>query len=208
MQYQQLLQEEELLLQQLSNIRKQKQTLRFKEELQVSINNIDINIKNAKKERKQLETKLSELDDYLRQQNKEKHVLLRKLGEVEEVEEVEVVEEVEEVEEQTDAEFLEEFKNNVLQIQEDLINQNIIYGPDQKPMMEYMKMTNSKTGGYNGSVQVGKYIADNYLPPEVYQRYLQIYKAHDNSHKSGANYNLGSYKTYLTMFFNELIEKM
>lgn len=230
MQYQQLLQEEELLLQQLNNIRKKKQSLRFKEEIQLSINNIETNIQNAKKERKQLEIKLSEVDDYLFQQNKEKGVLLRKLNqlendeevvEVEEVEEEEVEEEaVEEVdeevveeeveeEEQTDAEFLEELKNNVLQIQEDLINQNIIYGPDQKPNMAYMKMTNSKTGGYSGSVQVGKYIADNYLPPEVYQRYLQIYKANDKSNlKSGSSYKLGAYRPYLIEYFNTLIQQL
>ena len=232
MQYQQLLQEEELLLQQLNNIRKKKQSLRFKEEIQFSINNIETNIQKAKKERKQLEIKLSEVDDYLFQQNKEKGVLLRKLNQLENDEEVveeaveeveeeeveeeaveevdeEVVEEEEQVEEQTDAEFLEELKNNVLQIQEDLINQNIIYGPDQKPNMAYMKMTNSKTGGYSGSVQVGKYIADNCLPPEVYQRYLQIYKANDKSHhKSGSSYYLGSYRPYLIEYFNKLIQQL
>ena len=222
MQYQQLLQEEELLLQQLNNIRKKKQSLRFKEEIQFSINNIETNIQNAKKERKQLQIKLSEVDDYLFQQNKEKGVLLRKLNQLENDEEVvveEVQEAVEEVvveeeeeqveEEQTDAEFLEELKNNVLQIQEDLINQNIIYGPNQKPNMVYMKMTNSKTGGYSGSVQVGKYIADNCLPPEVYQRYLQIYKANDKSNlKSGSSYYLGAYRPYLIESFNTLIRQL
>ena len=222
MQYQQLLQEEELLLQQLNNIRKKKQSLRFKEEIQFSINNIETNIQNAKKERKQLQIKLSEVDDYLFQQNKEKGVLLRKLNQLENDEEVvveEVQEAVEEVvveeeeeqveEEQTDAEFLEELKNNVLQIQEDLINQNIIYGPNQKPNMVYMKMTNSKTGGYSGSVQVGKYIADNCLPPEVYQRYLQIYKANDKSNlKSGSSYYLGAYRPYLIEYFNKLIQQL
>ena len=236
MQYQQLLQEEELLLQQLNNIRKKKQSLRFKEEIQFSINNIETNIQNAKKERKQLEIKLSEVDDYLFQQNKEKGLLLRKLNKIENDEEVvveevqeaveevqEAVEEVQEAveevvveeeeeqveEEQTDAEFLEELKNNVLQIQEDLINQNIIYGPNQKPNMVYMKMTNSKTGGYSGSVQVGKYIADNCLPPEVYQRYLQIYKANDKSNlKSGSSYKLGAYRPYLIESFNTLIRQL
>ena len=222
MQYQQLLQEEELLLQQLNNIRKKKQSLRFKEEIQFSINNIETNIQKAKKERKQLEIKLSEVDDYLFQQNKEKGLLLRKLNKIENDEEVvveEVQEAVEEVvveeeeeqveEEQTDAEFLEELKNNVLQIQEDLINQNIIYGPNQKPNMVYMKMTNSKTGGYSGSVQVGKYIADNCLPPEVYQRYLQIYKANDKSNlKSGSSYYLGAYRPYLIESFNTLIRQL
>jgi len=218
-------QEEQALLEQLQNIRKKKQI----NLLTNQINDLENDIK--KTNQSYLKNQLSDLQSYKVQKIKEVKILNQQLQEletpvatslvgmqpvnndaVEEDEELEEDEEDEELEEdeeeQSDIEFMETLKQTIMRIQENLIHDNIIVGPKQKNRLSYMKMVNSKKSGFDGTIQVGNYIVNNFLPYDVFERYNLISNRPElkTSIKRWHIYILGS--SHIEHHFDEIINSL
>jgi hypothetical protein len=203
-------QEEQALLEQLQNIRKKKQI----NLLTNKINDLENDIKKTNQSIYDLQNQLADLQSYKVQKVKEVKLLNQQLQELEppihnvEVEPDEEVEEVVEDEQQSDIEFMETLKQTIMRIQENLIHDNIIVGPKQKPRLAYMKMVNSKTSGYDGTVQVGNYIVTNVLPSHIFDRYYKIYSRPEikSNTKRWHIYILGSES--VEHYFDEMIARL